>query len=222
MNDSIRVTLIEDNAEYRAIVKLALEQEPDFELISQFGTSEIAVRTLEQSEENQPDVILLDLRLPGMDGLDSLRLLNRCAANAKIIVLTQSDQEKDILRAISLGAAGYLLKSATVDQMTESIRTVMRGGAALDPQVAKLVLGSLKDQLSPAIDNGPLSQREVEILTLLADGLVKKQIAKKLGIGYTTVDTHVGRIYAKLNVSNAPAAVNKAHKMRLLKPDSDV
>ena len=108
MNQVMRVTLIEDNSDYRTAVQLALEDFADLDLISQFGTSEIAVRTLKESnEEKLPDIILLDLRLPGMDGLDSIPILRSHAPDAKIIVLTQSNQEKDVLRAISLGAVSY-------------------------------------------------------------------------------------------------------------------
>ena len=217
MNQVMRVTLIEDNSDYRTAVQLALEDFADLDLISQFGTSEIAVRTLKESnEEKLPDIILLDLRLPGMDGLDSIPILRSHAPDAKIIVLTQSNQEKDVLRAISLGASGYLLKSATVDELTAGIRTVANGGAALESGVAKLILDSLQTRLPSENDESLLSKREIEILNLLADGKVKKQIAKELGIGYSTVDTHVGRIYSKLNVNNAPSAINKAHQMRIL------
>ena len=219
----IRVMLVEDNPDYRSVVELALADEDDIELISQFGTSEIAIRSLsEADEENIPDLILLDIRLPGTDGLDAIGEFRQSAPNAKIIILTQSSQNEDVLRAISLGAAGYLLKSTTLDELTDGIRTVASGGASLDAGVAKFILNTLKTFQTGGReddDSGLLSDRELQILSLLAEGLVKKEIAKKLSISYATVDTHVGRIYQKLDVSNAPSAVNRAHRMRLFPPD---
>jgi len=221
---TFRVMLVEDNPDYRSVVELALSDEPDIELVSQFGTSEIAIRSLAEAEEaDVPDVILLDIRLPGTDGLDAIQEFRQYAPNMKIVILTQSSQEEDVLRAIALGAAGYLLKSTTLGELTDSIRTVANGGASLDSGVAKFILHTLKtiqtggDQDD---DSQLLSDRELQILSLLAEGLVKKQIAKKLSITYATVDTHVGRIYQKLDVSNAPSAVNRAHRMRLFPPDA--
>jgi len=222
-SNTIRVMLIEDNPDYRSVVELALAEVDDIELISQFGTSEIAIRSLSEADEkNIPDLILLDIRLPGMNGLDAIMEFRQSAPNAKIVIFTQSSQEEDVLRAISLGAAGYLLKSTTVDELIDSIRTVANGGASLDAGVAKFILHTLKSIQTGGRedeDSSLLSDRELQILSLLAEGLVKKEIAKKLSISYATVDTHVGRIYQKLDVSNAPSAVNRAHRMRLFPPD---
>lgn len=216
MTQSIRVMLIEDNVEFRSVIQLAFADHPDIELQHQFGTAEIAIRNLETAKIPVPDLILLDLRLPGMDGLDAISSLRLAAPLAKIIILTQSNQESDILRAITLGASGYLLKSARLNDLINGIRTVIMGGAPLDANVAKLMLSKLQSLLPKENSQSVLSQRESEILALLAEGKVKKEIAKELSIGYTTVDTHVGRIYAKLEVSNAPSAVNKAHRMKIL------
>ncbi|MDA0350488.1 MAG: response regulator transcription factor [Verrucomicrobia bacterium] len=132
-----------------------------------------------------------------------------------VIVLTQSDNKADILGAISLGATGYLLKSATVNQITEGIKTVMEGGASLDSGVANFILRTLRTMSSQTDEDlgKTLSVREQEILQLLAEGLVKKQIADKLQISITTVAYHVKHIYEKLHVQNAPAAVAKAFRI---------
>ena len=173
MKRRIRVMLVEDNPEYRKVIDLALEDEAGIDLISQFGTSEIALRSLQDmSTRKEPDLILLDLRLPGMDGLDSLPYFHAALPDAKIIILTQSDDEADVLRAISRGAAGYLLKSSTLNQSVEGIRTVMDGGAPIDAGVARFILASLQSK-QPKVDTGiDLTPREQEILTLLGDGLV--------------------------------------------------
>lgn len=220
MIDSIGVMLVEDSPEYRDVIRLALAEETGIELTSQFGTAEIAIRTLQDPASRiAPDLILLDVRLPGMDGITAIPGFLDCSPNSKIIVLTQSNQERDVLRAIAAGASGYLLKSATLSDLTTGIRTVINGGATLDPGVARFVLQTLQKKLPDDQREGLLSKRELEILALLAEGLVKKEIAKRLDIGYTTVDTHVSRIYLKLRVSNAPSAVNQAHRLNLFPPD---
>ncbi len=142
--------------------------------------------------------------------------------NTKIIVLTQSDKEEDVLKAIMLGASGYLLKSCTVRQLIDGINTVVSGGASLDSKVAKFVLNALKARLPQQELEHMLTERELETLSLLAEGLVKKEIAEKLGISVSTVVTHVCNIYVKLNVKNAPSAIAKAFRLGLLSlGDSD-
>jgi DNA-binding NarL/FixJ family response regulator len=216
----IRTMLVEDNRDYRSVIEHALEVEPDIELVSQFSTPEIALRSLEDHKTRKvADLILLDLRLPGMDGLEALPWFLKALPDAKVIILTQSDAEADVLQAIKLGAAGYLLKSTRADQLIDGIRNVMSGGASLEAGVARLIIETLQTKLP---DNKPeqlLSKRELEILTLLAEGLAKKEICNQLKISYSTVDTHVAHIYNKLDASNAPAAISKAYRKGILKTD---
>lgn len=209
--------LVEDNPEYREVIHLALEDEPNIELISQFGTAEVALRNLQDPKNNQlPDLILLDLQLPGMSGLDAIPYIKSVAAGTKILILTQSDSEANVLRAITEGADGYLLKSAGLDEITGSIRNVMTGGASLDPSVAKFILNTLQRRLPQSEIEAALTTRELEILELIADGFVKKEIGEQLNISYTTVDSHVSNIYKKLDVKNAPAAISKAFRQGIL------
>jgi DNA-binding NarL/FixJ family response regulator len=205
---------VEDHPEYRETLELALEKEPAMELTGQFGTAERALRSLKSTDPSQgPDVILLDLKLPGMNGLDALPLFSRSRSSAKVIVLTQSDREADVLKAITLGAAGYLLKSATLKQITTGIQSVYNGGASLDAKVAQFILKTLKTKLPRGEIHPVLTEREMEVLSLLAEGLVKKEIADRLCISSTTVVTHVSHIYEKLNATNAPSAINKAYRL---------
>ena len=214
MKNRISVMLVEDHPEYREAVEFALGKQPAMALTSQFGTAERALRSLKDAKNRQvPDVILLDLNLPGMDGLDALPLFSAALPDAKIIILTQSDREADVLKAITLGAAGYLLKSATLRQITEGIRNVNEGGASLDAKVAHFILKTLKTKLPKGEMNPVLTERELEVLNLLAEGLVKKEIADRLSISSSTVVTHVSHIYAKLNATNAPSAINRAYRM---------
>ena len=214
MKRAIEVMLVEDNREYREVIQLTLQRDEGFQLTSEYGTAEIALRSLgAESLPRLPDIILLDLHLPGMGGLEALPQFAEACPEAKIIVLTQSDNKSDVLRAIALGADGYLLKSSTVTQIKEGMQTAMNGGASLDPSVAKYLLEALQSRLPKKEIESVLTQRETEILALLGEGLVKKEICERLGITYPTVDSHVRNIYEKLNVHNAPAAITMAHRL---------
>jgi DNA-binding NarL/FixJ family response regulator len=180
-----------------------------------FGTTEIALRTLKDTAEpERPDVVLLDLRLPGMSGLDAIPLFHATSPRTRIIVLSQSDTPEDIMQAISAGVSGYLLKGARLAEITESIRTVSQGGGSLDKTIAQFILAKMTAKKPNNVND--LTERENEILVLLGKGCVKKEIATQLGIGYSTVDTHVSHIYKKLGVSNAPAAVSQAYQKGIL------
>ena len=210
--------LVEDHPEYREIVNTALGREPDMKLTSQFGTAERALQSLQGLDgRHDLDVILLDLNLPGISGLQAIPRFLATLPDTKIIILTQSDREADILQAIMLGASGYFLKSTRVREFIEGIRTVMAGGASLDAKVAKFVLNALKTNLPKRDLEQLLTEREVEILTQLAAGQLKKEIAESCGISIHTVVTHVSHIYEKLNVKNAPAAIAKAFQMGILR-----
>lgn len=213
----IKIMLVEDNREYREVIRFALKRYETMELCAQFGTAEIALRSFqEMSQRVDPDVILLDLRLPGMDGLQALPHFRRTAPDARVIILTQSDDEADVLNAISNGASGYLLKTSSMEEIAEGIQTVMEGGASLDAGVARFILDTFQAKLPEAEVKDLLTGREIETLTLLAEGLLKKEIADQLGISITTVATHVGNIYEKLHVQNAPAAVAKAFRLGII------
>lgn len=214
----IRTMLVEDHPEYREVLELAIAKAPDLELTGEFGTAERALRTILDDELPQsPEVILLDLNLPGMGGIESIPHFIDAVPGIKIIVLTQSEQEADVLAAISSGASGYMLKSSTVKKITDAIRAVMNGGASLDPKVARFIMNTLRGSIPQSNSNAPsLTDRELEIIALLAEGLVKKEIADRLGISTSTVVTHVGHIYEKLQASNVASAINKAHRLGLL------
>ena len=221
MPDPIRVMVVEDHPDYRESLRLILESDSSLELLTTFGTAERALQTLENLSERRktPDVILLDLNLPGMSGLEAIPWIRKAVADSKIIVLTQSDEEPDVLRAITSGASGYLLKSATMTDIASGIHTVMDGGASLDAGVARFILDTIQHGTSaPTKLAIQLSGRENEILILLGEGLIKKEIADQLNISPTTVATHVRHIYEKLGVANAAAAVSQAYRKGILPP----
>ncbi|WP_051083303.1 LuxR C-terminal-related transcriptional regulator [Rubritalea marina] len=211
--------LVEDNLEYRSVLEFALEKEHDIELYAAFGTAEIALRKLAESDASeQPDLILLDLNLPGMNGLVALPQILEYPAVKQVLVLSNSNQEADVVAAISMGAAGYLLKSSTIDSILGGIRSISAGGTLLDSAVAKYIISQIKPKTSPIYENGRdevLTDREIEVLRLLGDGMVKKEISDSLGISYYTVDSHVRNIYRKMRVRNAAEAITKAYAIRL-------
>jgi DNA-binding NarL/FixJ family response regulator len=218
MSKKINVMLVEDHIGFRTILIRALKHAEEIEHISPFSTAEIAMRTLENmSPRERPHILLLDLNLPGMSGLESIRWFKEYSPKLKIIILTQSSNEEDILEAIAHGASGYLLKSATVAQIVEAIETVVSGGASLNPKVAKFILKTVNEaspKKSPIKKD--LSERELEILTLIAQGHARKEISMQLKITVNTVSYHVDHIYEKLNVVNAPAAVSAAYQKGIL------
>ena len=221
MNTSIRILLIEDNPEFRRAIELALKRVPDMELSYATGTAERAIAWLKGRIESElPDVILLDLTLLGMTGLEALPKIRAMLPHIKIITLTQSDREADVVKAISLGANGYLLKASELNEIKDGIRLVMKGDAPLDPRVARHILKVFQTERDePAHDEtNLLTDREVEILQRLAEGKLKKEIASDLKISAHTVSNHVRHIYEKLNVPNAPAAITKAFNAGILRP----
>ena len=222
MDRKIRIMLVEDHASYRAAIIAILEQTENMEVHSQFGTAEIALRSLQPpTTDPLPDVILLDLNLPGMSGLETIPWIRKYAPDVQIIILTRSDNTADVQCAISEGADGYLLKSATLKEITEGIETVAEGVASLDPDVARYILNTLRRKSTQPQPKKALSTREMEILELLGEGLLKKEIADRLQITPPSVATYVRRIYEKLEVQNAASAINKAYRSGILSSDDD-
>lgn len=213
MKSKINVMLVEDHPEYRESVELVFSTTKDIALAHQFGSADQCLHFLEHNTPNpMPDIILLDLNLPGLNGIDALPLLKEHSPKTPIIILTQSDREADVLAAISAGASGYLLKSSTGDQLIRGTRSVLNGEAPIDPKVACFMLKILRGQPQHTDKDSALSERELSVLSLLGEGLLKKEIADRLGISTHTVDNYMRRIYEKLQVPNAAAAIAKAYK----------
>ncbi|MDF7801299.1 response regulator transcription factor [Pontiellaceae bacterium B1224] len=221
MKRKLRVMLVEDHPEYREVIQLAIEEESDIELINQFGSAERALRSLQdRAFRKEPDLILLDLNLPGLSGLEALPYFRASIPDTKVIILTQSNKEADVLKGIQHGASGYLLKSSTVKEIIAAIRSVAAGGATIDQHIAKYILQSIQKHLPVTTLDKELSNRELETLHLLSEGLLKKEIADQLQISANTVSNYVVSIYEKLHVQNAAAAISKAYKFGIL-PFSD-
>ncbi|MGJ8673366.1 response regulator [Rubritalea sp.] len=217
MLSRIPIMLVEDHPEYRESLGLVFNKSRDVELATQFGAAEEALYYLHRVTGNEdPGVILLDLNLPAMSGIEAIPEFKKYLPDTPIVVLTQSDREADVLAAISAGASGYLLKSSSGKQIRESIRAVIDGGAPLDPKVAHYILENLCNKRRKTDDVFMLSEREIEVLSLMSEGLVQKQIAGQLAISNHTVGNHIRNIYEKIQVKNAPAAISKAYRNGIL------
>jgi DNA-binding NarL/FixJ family response regulator len=212
INTPIRVWLVEDNPLFATTVRRVIDSLEGMACTGCFRSVEQAFAALE--EGTLPDVILLDVQLPGIDGITALATFKQRAPNARAIILTVFDDADKIFRAACAGASGYILKSSGIDQIGEAIRQVMEGGAPMTPEVARKVLDAFAriDPPRPgeAADDYQLTPRERDILRLLADGLSKKEIAKDLKISVNTVSTHMQRVYDKLHVGTNTGAVAKA------------
>jgi DNA-binding NarL/FixJ family response regulator len=209
----VRVWLVEDNDAFRGSVQRVINELDGMVCDGSFSSVEAAFARLEGGEE-APGVILLDVQLPGMDGITALRGFRERAPEAHTLILTVFDDAEKIFRAVCAGADGYLLKSAGIDEIGDAIRQVLEGGAPMTPKVARKVLDVFaKVELSenqPPSNHYNLTGRERDILRLMAEGLIKKEIAESLEISVHTVSTHLRSVYEKLHVNTNTGAVAKA------------
>ena len=214
MKSSTDVIIIEDNELLRDSFKEAINKSSSIRCENTFSSGEAALDIIEK-KELVPDIILLDIGLPGMNGIEMIPELRKLTPSSKIIIITVHDDDENVFNAICAGASGYLLKDLSADRIVNSINEVMNGGAPMNSHIAKKVLNMFRDQNIKS-DGYDLSEREKEILSLLIDGLNKKQIAEKIFLSHHTVDSHIRNIYAKLEVHSRSSAISKAIREKLL------
>ncbi|NRQ34138.1 response regulator transcription factor [Nonomuraea sp. NN258] len=203
----IRLLIVDDHPIVRDGIKGMFTGDPDFEVVGEAGDGAQAV---ELARVSNPDVVLMDLRMPRMDGVSAIKELARVGVPARVLVLTTYDTDRDVLPAIEAGATGYLLKDTGRDELVQAVRTAARGAAVLSPSVATRLLTQVR---TPA---DTLSERELEVLRLIADGATNREAAGRLFISEATVKSHVLHIYAKLGVNDRAAAVATAFRRGLL------
>ena len=213
---AIEVWLVEDNATYRRGLSRALSAGKGIRCGRQFECAEALFTALRSG--TLPDVVLLDVQLPGLDGLTALGEIRRDHPELRTIVLTAFDDDGKIFRAVCAGASGYLLKSADRTAIANAVHEVMEGGAPMTPSVARKVLDLFAPKGPFPVEKTqyPITEREREILRLMADGLIKKEIADLLAISVHTVNTHIRSIYDKLHVNTNTGAVAKALREDLI------
>jgi DNA-binding NarL/FixJ family response regulator len=209
----IRVLIADDHPVVRDGLRGIFEGAPDFEVLGQAADGAEAVAL---AERLQPDVVLMDLRMPNLDGLGAIAELARRGLPARVLVLTTYDTDADVLPAIQAGATGYLLKDAPRTELLRAVRAAARGESVLSPSVASRVLGRVRRPGSA--EPGELSPRELEVLGLVAQGATNREAARRLFISEATVKTHLLHIYAKLGVSDRAAAVAAGFDRGLLTP----
>lgn len=218
MKAETEVWLVEDNEIFATGVRRTIDRLEGMHCGGSYPSVEQAFAALEAG--GKPDVILLDVQLPGMDGITALSHLKGLSPQAQIVILTAFDDADKIFRAVCAGASGYVLKSSSRAEIGEAIRQVIEGGASMAPGVARKVLDTLAHQKKPADSQGAgdyaLTPRQRDILRLMADGLVKKEIADALHISVTTVSTHMQRLYDTLHVTTNTGAVAKALREKLI------
>ena len=197
MGEPIKVLLVEDSRSFSRVVELALNEDEMIEGVVSFGSAEAALRSLPEMRPKAGDVIILDISLPGMSGLEAIPHFQDEIAEVPILILSQSNQEAVVVEALSLGASGYLLKSSTSEEIRNAVRKVSQGGAVFDLGVSKFVIEALRKQPRQEEKGLHLSERELETLVLMAEGLSRKEIAEKFGVSVSTVVTHINRIYRK-------------------------
>ena len=208
------VWVIEDSPLYRETVGELIQRSERLRCARAFADCESALTLLADGQE-LPRLILMDLGLPGMNGIDGIRNIRRHSPSIPVVMLTVHQSNDRIFEAICAGASGYLLKSATGEEILRGLENVLDGGAAINAQIARRVLDMFSRMATPQTDYG-LSEREQQILQLLVDSHTKIQIAEQLFLSPHTIDTHVRNIYTKLHVNNRSGAVAKALRENLV------
>jgi len=209
----IRIVVVDDHPIVRQGLVATLDDETDFQVVGAASSAEEAVTLVGQQ---RPDLVLLDLELPGMSGVEAIPRLREASPSTRILVFTAYDTDERVLSAVRAGAGGYLLKGAAVTEITSAIRAVAGGGTALAPSAA----AKLADAVRAPRGAGPLTAREREVLRLVAQGFPGKQIAGALGISERTVKFHTASLIRKLGADNRAQAVALAAQRGLLEPPS--
>ena len=209
MNGDIRIIISDDHPVVRAGLRGMISGEPGFDVI---GEAENGKEAIALTGELKPDVVLMDLRMPEMDGVTAIGHIKADYPDVQILVLTTYESDADILRAIETGATGYLLKDTPREELFEAIRLVAQGKSPLDPGVATRLMQRMR-----GADEEGLSSREIEVLELVAHGTSNKEIAKRLWVSETTVKSHMLHIFDKLGVADRTAAVTAALKRGIIR-----
>jgi len=205
----ISVSIVEDNDQLRGTLAKVIGRAPGFRFASDYGTAEAALAGLPKVK---PDVVLMDINLPGMNGVECVRQLKTLVPATEVMMLTVYEDTENIFNALAAGASGYMLKRTSSKELIEAIHEVKRGGSPMTTHIARKVAQSFQKssgQQRAADELSELSEREQQVLDLLSQGLIYKEIADKLNISYETVHTYIRRIYEKLQVRTRTEAVAK-------------
>lgn len=208
---AIRVVLADDHSVVRKGVREFLEEEPDIDVI---GEASDGLQAVELATELQPDVIVMDIKMPQLSGVDATKRIRSAAPKVRVLALTAYDDDPYIFGLLEAGASGYVLKTAESSELIRAIRAVAAGQSALDPAIAPRIIARVAQ---PAPVTESLTERELEVLRLAARGLTNKQIGHDLDISDRTVQNHLANIYAKLGVASRTEAVTAALQRGMLR-----
>jgi len=214
--DLIKILLAEDHAVVRESIREALTREPEFSIVGEASNGDEAVKL---ARDLRPDVILMDIAMPRLNGIEATRQIKSFSPTVSILVLTAYDDEQYIFSVLAAGAAGYLLKDVGVSDLVEAIKAVHRGESVLHPNIAKKVLQKFrtgKGEASEASSPELLSEREITVLKLAAGGLSNNAIAQELHLSVSTIESHLRTIFSKLGVGSRTEAVVEAMKRNWL------
>jgi DNA-binding NarL/FixJ family response regulator len=203
---AITVSIVEDDARVRESLAGLISRAPGFECVSHYPTGEEA---LAEIPKKKPAVVLMDINLPGMSGIECVRKLKAVEPSCQIVMLTVYENTEQIFKALANGASGYLLKATPPEELLSAIQDVQRGGSPMTSHIARKVVQSFQQSATSAKATENLSPREQEVLELLAKGFLYKEIADQLHISFETVHTYIRRIYEKLQVRSRTEAVAK-------------
>lgn len=205
----IKVVLFDDNELLRDSISMLLEDAGDFDLAGSYTNCLEVIKNIQQTK---PDVVIMDIDMPGMNGIEGVKLIRKNFPTVQILMQTVFDDDEKVFAAIKAGAAGYILKNAEPKYLLEAVREVYTGGAPMTPSIARKVLQQFQE---PQKNDFNLSTRESEVLGYLVQGLSYKMISDKMNITYDTVRAHMKKIYEKLHVSSMTEAVAKAINQKL-------
>ena len=203
---AITVSIVEDNDQLRGTLARVLSRAEGFQCLGQHATAEAALGAL---QKERPNVVLMDINLPGMSGVECVRQLKQLLPETQVMMLTAYEDTENIFNSLAAGASGYMLKRTKTTELLEAIREVSKGGSPMTTHIARKVVQSFQKPAASADPAEDLSPREKEVLDCLAQGFLYKEIAEKLGISYETVHTYIRRIYEKLQVRTRTEAVAK-------------
>ena len=217
-DERLRVMVVDDHALFRRGLEMVLGNEPDLELV---GEASDVLEAIEKAQETMPDVVLMDVRMPKRSGIEATAQIKELLPHVKILMLTISDEEADLYDAIKAGASGYLLKEIPIEEVSDAIRSVWAGQSRISPSMASKLLTEFA-AISKATEERPqmpaprLTEREMEVLKLVAQGLNNRDIAKKLYISENTVKNHIRNILEKLHLHSRMEAVVYAVREKMI------
>ena len=204
---SISLAIVEDLAEVREGLKQFISLNPEFTILGTFQTAEEAMHKLPQLN---PDIVIMDINLPGMSGIECIKLIKKKIPRTQFMMFTVYENDEKVFEALKAGASGYLLKNTGLLQLIAALKELHNGGSPMSANIARKLVNLFQDEHVDEEPASGLSKRENEILLLLSKGLLYKEIADQLGISVGTVRQHIHKIYEKLHVQNRTEALNKA------------